>query len=236
MDKRIYIILIIVVILIILISVTKSNKDTFSNNKTDIKAYEIDGDEIYQQATDTQHSEHSRFNYVKKECTHWYCLEFMNDILSPKNNIKYKNVLVLGVALGGQIIHLLNKDPMIKVTGVDISDINFHIVRKFSDNSRLRLIKDDAYNYIMTTNDTYDVIICDIFIGMHIADFVLTPKFLNKINMMLTSPYSKFLLNTTTEYERNEVNELLNKSFKNSSIELIHNPIYVNNLYLLTKN
>jgi hypothetical protein len=200
----------------------------------DFKTYEIDGDEIYQQATDQQHSEHSRFNYVKKECSHWYCLEFMNSILSPKNNIKYKNVLVLGVALGGQIIHLLNKDPTIRVTGVDIDDVNFHIVKKFSDN-RLRLIKDDAYNYIMTTNDTYDVIICDIFIGMHIADFVLTPKFLNKINIMLVSPNSKFLLNTTSQSDKNEVNQLLNKFFKNSSIELIHNPRYVNNLYLLTK-
>jgi len=209
---------------------------TYEHYDSSIKSFEIDGDEMYQQATDEQHSEHSRFNYVKKECTHWYCLEFMNNILSPKNNIKYKNVLVLGVALGGQIIHLLNKDPMIKVTGVDISDINFHIVKKFSDNKRLRLIKDDANNYIMTTDDTYDVIICDIFIGMHIADFVLTTKFLDKINKMLPSPKSKFLLNTTTASEKNVVTGLLKRSFKNSEIKIENNPKFVNNLYFLTKN
>ena len=193
--------------------------------------YKIDGDEIYQPATDIPHSEHSRFNYKTKECSHWYCLEIINNILYKK----YKNVLVLGVALGGQIIHLLNKDSNVKVTGVDISDINFHIVEKYSDLNRLRLIKDDANNYIMNTNDTYDVIICDIFNGMNVLDFVLTPKFLDKINKMLLEPKSKFLLNTTTESDKDMVLSLLKTSFNNSEIDIINNPKFVNNLYFVTK-
>lgn len=194
--------------------------------------YIIEGDEIYQPASEIINGEHSRFNYKTKECSHWYCLKIMNNIL----NNKYKNVLILGVALGGQIIHLLNKDPDINVTGVDIDDNNFHIVEKFSDKNRLRLIKDDANNYITKTNDTYDVIVCDIFNGKNILDFVLTPPFLNKINTMLVNSKSKFLLNTTIESNKEDVIFLLKKSINNSKIEIVNNPKYVNNLFFVTKN
>jgi hypothetical protein len=200
---------------------------------TDILPYQIDGDEIYQNAINIKNAENSRFNYKTKECSHWYSKEIVNNILSSPN--KYTNILILGVALGGQIIHLLDKDPNMKVTGVDISDINFDIVKKYSDNKRLRLIKDDANNYINTTNDKYDVIICDVFIGMNVADFVLTNDFLDKINIMLLYPNSKFLLNTTTSIDKNMVVSLLKKSFNYYEIDIINNPKYVNNLYFLTK-
>jgi hypothetical protein len=201
--------------------------------------YKIDGDYMYQQAYDStnyemQNAEHSRFNYKTKECGSWYCLETVSNILSQK--IKYKNILVLGVALGAQIIHLLNKDPNIRITGVDLSDINFDIVKKYSDKNRLRLIKEDANNYIMNTDDTYDVIICDIFIGKNIGDFILTEPFLNKINKMLPNINNKFILNTTTETDKDHALMLLNNSFENYDIQLINNPMYVNNLYFLTKN
>ena len=201
--------------------------------------YKIDGDYMYQQAYDStnykmQNAEHSRFNYKTKECGSWYCLETVSNILSQK--IKYKNILVLGVALGAQIIHLLNKDPNIRITGVDLSDINFDIVKKYSDKNRLRLIKEDANNYIMNTDDTYDVIICDIFIGKKIGDFILTEPFLNKINKMLPNINNKFILNTTTETDKDHALMLLNNSFENYDIQLINNPMYVNNLYFLTKN
>jgi len=202
--------------------------------KTSQPEYIIDGDEIYQPATEMIHAEHSRFNYKTKECSHWYCLEIMNNILS--DNKRYRNVLVLGVALGGQIIHLLNKDSTIKATGVDISNLNFSIVEKYSDKKRLRLINDDANNYIMSTYDKYDVIICDIFIGMNIASFVLTTKFLDKINKMLDKPNSKFLLNTTTESNKDTVIFLLKKSINNCNIEIINNPNFINNLFFVTKN
>jgi 2-polyprenyl-3-methyl-5-hydroxy-6-metoxy-1,4-benzoquinol methylase len=201
-----------------------------------LENYKIDGDEIYQPATNIKYSEHSRFNYKTKECSHWYSLQIVNNILNSNNTIKYKNILILGVALGGQIIHLLNKDSNVKVTGVDISDMNFHIVEKYSDRNRLRLINEDANKYIMNTNDVYDVIICDIFNGMNVADFVLTTPFLDKINKMLINPKSKFLLNTTNKSDKEHVIFLLKKSINNSKIEIINNPKLVNNLYFVTKN
>ena len=88
----------------------------------------------------------------------------------------------------------------------------------------------------MSTYDKYDVIICDIFIGMNIASFVLTTKFLDKINKMLDKPNSKFLLNTTTESNKDTVIFLLKKSINNCNIEIINNPNFINNLFFVTKN
>ena len=76
----------------------------------------------------------------------------VNRILNSKNN---KKILILGVALGGIIIHILNKDQYIHITGVDISDENFDLVREYSDVNRLILIKDDAETYINNTKSMY---------------------------------------------------------------------------------
>jgi len=195
-----------------------------------VEKFHIDGDEIYEEVLEIKNSENSRFNYKTKECSHWYSKEIVNEILSANKN---KKVLILGVALGGQIVHLLNKDPYMYVTGVDILDNNFHIVEKYSDKKRLKLIKQDAYEYIMNSNEIYDVIVCDIFIGMNIADFVLNNKFLNKINKMFTG---KFILNTTINSDKNMVVDLLNTTIPNSSIQIKHNPTFINNLYFVTKN
>ena len=45
------------------------------------ETYNKEGDELYQLATGIQHGEHSRFNYKTKECSHWYCLQVMDNIL-----------------------------------------------------------------------------------------------------------------------------------------------------------
>jgi hypothetical protein len=211
------------------------NEGYESDIKDNQSNYIIDGDEIYQPDLKIEDSEHSRFNYKTKECSHWYCLQIMNNILNNKYK-KYNNVLVLGVALGSQIIHLLNKDSNIMITGVDIDDTNFNIVEKYSDCNRLTLIKDDANNYIINTNDTYDVIICDIFISKDIPEFVLTKEFLDKINKMLIHSKSKFILNTTYELDKDMIISLLKKSFINYKIDVINKPKFTNNIYFVTKN
>jgi hypothetical protein len=155
----------------------------------------IDGDEIYIKGG-TNKTEASRFNYVTKECKHGYAIDTVNDILSY--NKPDKKVLILGVSLGAQIIHLLDKDPKIKVTGVDLEDTHFDIVRKYSDVSRLRLIKMDAYKYIIETKDTYDVIMFDVFKdNFKNPEFLASKKFLEKIHDMLQhTDNSKFIINT----------------------------------------
>ena len=191
----------------------------------------IDGDEIY--IREKGNLEPSRFNYVKKECIHKYCLNTVNDILSY--NKKNKNILVLGVCLGGQIVHLLDKDPTVKITGIDLYDTYFDIVKKYSDVSRLRLIKEDAYKYIIETKDTYDVIIFDIFFKDTFENpkFLVSKKFLKKIHEMLPSNKSKFIINSPTY--NTQLNFLLKDIFYDFDLDYKTTPKNYNKLYILNK-
>ena len=169
----------------------------------------IEGDTIVQKYKDV--GEYSRFNYKTKRSLHWYNLQIIDNIKKSKNN---KKILMLGVALGGMIIHLLDEDKNIHITGVDISDENFPLVRKYSDVNRLVLIKEDAQRYIANSNKKYNIIICDLFIGLDMPDFVLTNKFLNKIRQMLL-PSGQFYINTVN---RSNALSIIKQTFVNDII------------------
>jgi hypothetical protein len=147
------------------------NLYTYQNKKK--KNYIIKNNEIILLSPNLD-AEYSRFNIKTKKCTHLYCLQMVNELLLNKK--KYKKVLILGVALGAQIIHLLNSDKNMYITGVDISDDNFDLIQKYVDQDRLKLIKYNAYKYIMDSNNTYDAIICDISIEANIPEFILKKK------------------------------------------------------------
>ena len=164
--------------------------------------------------------ESSRFDTVKKECKHWYALKICNEIIKDigkKNNINRKyNILCLGVELGSIIIHLLNKLKNIHVTGVDLSDRFFYIVKKYSPHNRLTLTKSDANDFIKNTVDTYDYIICDIFSHDSVPSFVNSIDFMKKINNKLNQN-GKFLLNTIN-VDHIKLDKLLKEVFPNSPI------------------
>jgi len=186
--------------------------------------YTIEGDEIYQKLEDNN-VEYSRFNYKTKECKHWYCKEMIKQVTNKK-------VLVLGVALGGIIINILDKYKNATVTGVDISDENFDLVKKYSDTNRLTLVEEDAKVYIEKTKEKFDIIICDVFINKYVPEFVLSKDFLDKINKMLL-PNGKFLINTI-DIDVKRLLSIMNESFRNATIETKTN--YLNNLVFVTKN
>ena len=127
-----------------------------------------------------------------------------------------KKILVLGVALGGIIIHLLDKLLNSCVTGIDISNDYFDIVKIFTPEERLKLIKDDALTYIENTEENYDFIICDIF-NEKICNFVLQPIFLNNINQKL-NVNGMFFINTLDINESVLIEEL-KKYFIDCKIE-----------------
>ncbi len=197
-----YIILIIIIIIIII-----KNLKMFEGYED----YTISGDEIYIKLPNG--AESSRFNYKTKESKHWYNLEMINEINKiKKDNLK---VLMLGVALGGIAVHLLDKNKSINITGVDISDKYFNIVKKYADNTRLNLIKMDANKY--NNNEKFDIIICDIFMNSTVPDFVLTKEFMDNIYKMLL-PKGKFLMNTIN-VNKEKLHNLIKNSFPNSTIE-----------------
>jgi len=176
--------------------------------------YDIENDEIYQ--FDLYNKiEYSRFNIKTKECVRWYAHQMSNELLNLNQNSK---VLVLGVGLGGIIVELSNKRPDLVITGVDISDINSDIVMKYGNTKKIKLIKQDANDYISESNEMYDGIICDLFDSIYVPEFVFTFIFLNKINNMLNKN-GKFIINVP-ECNIEKLKPLLDESFPNNSYQL----------------
>jgi len=156
---------------------------------------------VQQEGNDVVHiengAEYSRINTKTKECQHWYAKKICSivEMIVNRDKTKRYNILVFGVALGGIIIQLLNRLDNIKIIGVDISDDNFNFVRKHSDNNRLKLIKNDAEQYILETKEIFDIIICDIFDGLKVPQFVLDNSFLLNCNWRLKEN-GYFIINT----------------------------------------
>ena len=209
--KIILIILLLILILIVILIVIRCLHNFKELCNESFNESTIDGDEIYIKLP--HGAESSRYNYKTKECKHWYNLQFIERILEKK----YNNVLMLGVALGGIAVHLLDKNPNINITGVDISDKHFDIVKKYSDNTRLNLIKADANIYVLSSQQKFNVIICDIFLNSTVPDFVLTKTFMDAIYNMLL-PKGLFLINLI-RVDETKIMNLIKDSFPDSTIE-----------------
>ena len=219
----------ILVYIIILYIIIRLLSNIYDNNRLHYDDYLIDGDEIYEK---TGIGENSRFNYKTREAKHWYNLVIIDNIFSM-NFKENKKILILGVALGGMIVHLLDKDKNIQITGVDIIDKNFSLVQKYSDQSRLTLVKEDANKYIFDTIDKYDVIICDIFEMDQMPDFILTYTFMKQLNTLLL-PNGKFILNSIGK-DNNLIMNLIDRSFDNHTIEYMSNKKNINDIFIVNK-
>lgn len=222
-------ILLIILILILITTNSSINRiiDRFTNQPSkepsNVK-YIITDEEIYYPVIDNGiELEYSRFNYKTKEVGHIYA-KIMKQVTS-----NHPKILVLGVALGGIIINILDKYPNSKVTGVDITDEYFDLVRKYSDNSRLTLIKEDAQEYIANNSGkiAFDIIICDISDGLSIPLFTVSKPFLDKINKMIL-PNGKFIINTI-DNDDNFIQTSLRAAFNKKPI--IRNNLGSNNVY-----
>jgi 2-polyprenyl-3-methyl-5-hydroxy-6-metoxy-1,4-benzoquinol methylase len=214
-------------------------KNKYINNKYYISDNIIkDGDDL---VSLEYYNENSRFNIVTKECKHWYALKICNYIINDINNNDNKNnkynILVLGVELGGIIIHLLNKLNNIHVTGIDISDTLFHIVSEYSPKDRLTLIKQDADEFVKNTKDKYNYVICDISIPEAITPpFVMSNQFLKNINNKLYDRGS-FLINTAT-LDKTLISIRLKDAFPNCVVSInprIHGTGIVNVVSIVSK-
>ena len=185
-----------------------------------------DGDDIVQKISTKDYinmGEASRFNIKTKEVKHWYTIQICNNIIDNlENKNKRIKILVLGVALGGILVHLLDKLPNAVGTGVDITSQYYHIVREYTDSNRLELIEADAKEFVKNSEQKFDIIIVDIFDNITVPEFVLTREFLNNIKNKL-SPNGKFLINTIG-IEIYKLREIFNSVFANASINIIDRP------------
>lgn len=102
---------------------------------------------------------------------------------------KFDNVLVLGVA-GGSVIKTLTEEIGFngKITGVEIDPKVIDIANTYFGLSKipnLEIVICDAFEFVLKSKNTYDLIIIDIFKDTVMPNFLFEDFFIHKINDML---------------------------------------------------
>ncbi len=101
----------------------------------------------------------------------------------------FESILVLGVA-GGSVIKTLVDEVKFKgkITGVEIDETVIAIANQYFELDKipnLEIVIDDAFEYVLKTKKTYDLIIIDIFEDSTMPNFLFQDFFINRINSLL---------------------------------------------------
>ena len=118
----------------------------------------------------------------------------------------FESILILGVA-GGSVIETLKKEVKFdgKITGVEIDATVVDIANKYfglSKYDNLEIVIDDAFEFVLKTKDTYDLIIIDIFQDTIMPNFLFEDYFINRINFLLN--VNGFILFNTMALKYND--------------------------------
>lgn len=132
---------------------------------------------------------------------------------------RFKNILVLGVA-GGSVIKTLVDEIKFagKITGVEIDSTMIEIANdyfKLNEIPNLKIVIDDAFEFVLKTKEAYDLIIIDIFQDTSMPAFLFQDFFINRINFLLN--VNGFILFNTMI--TNEKDSLRNIEYKNKFSE-----------------
>jgi spermidine synthase len=132
----------------------------------------------------------------------------------------FESILVLGVA-GGSVIETLKKEVKFggKITGVEIDATVVDIANKYFDLNKydnLEIVIDDAFEFVLKTKDTYDLIIIDIFQDTTMPNFLFEDFFINRINFLLN--VNGFILFNTMalQYKDRRRNAVYKSKFDNN--------------------
>jgi spermidine synthase len=132
----------------------------------------------------------------------------------------FESILVLGVA-GGSVIETLKKEVKFdgKITGVEIDATVVDIANKYfglSKYDNLEIVIDDAFEFVLKTKDTYDLIIIDIFQDTIMPNFLFEDYFINRINFLLN--VNGFILFNTMalQYKDRRRNAIYKSKFDNN--------------------
>lgn len=158
------------------------------------------------------------------------------DVIRPMENI-----LVLGVA-GGSVIKTLTDEIRNsgKITGVEIDPEVIDLAKKFfhlDQIPNLELVLDDAFEFVLKTKKTYDLVIIDIFQDTLMPNFLFEHFFAMRI-ADITRSGGYILFNTMTlNGEHNSRNEEYVSHFPSDafSVDLIPRIEDHNELILIHK-
>lgn len=150
------------------------------------------------------------------------------------------SILVLGVA-GGSVIQTLRQDFKLtaKITGVEIDPEVIELANTYFQlhkTSNLELISDDAFEFIKTTTNSYDLIIVDIFNDSKMPEELFENRFWENITKKLNVNglcLFNSMYTSNKELQRNAVlSTHFNQVFRTVSSIKTHQ---INELFILTK-
>lgn len=135
----------------------------------------------------------------------------------------FESVLILGVAGGSVIKTLVEKIKYGgKITGVEIDESVIAIANQYFELDKipnLEIVIDDAFEYVLKTKKTYDLIIIDIFEDTTMPNFLFEDFFINRVNSLLN--INGFILfNTMVISKKEEERNLIYKSKFNGNYSL----------------
>lgn len=157
-------------------------------------------------------------------------------------NKDIKRILVLGLG-GGSIIQTIREEfkSNAYIEAVEIDPIiieiskNVFVIDRFDN---LNIVQADANEYIFNCQDTFDLIIVDIFIIDTIPEIFTQPPFLNELKKHLNHQgyiiYNTMKLTMTTDVFHRIVNTFANDS--NLLVKVYNNVEVTNNLIVVHKN
>lgn len=120
-----------------------------------------------------------------------------------------KNCLVLGLG-GGTVISLLNKYyPETDITSVEFDPMIIEIAEQYFDikaSVKLKIINADALSWVKNTQDKYDLVFFDLYLGRFNPEKGRTADFLKDLKKILTKTgfilYNAHYQNDEAEYQR----------------------------------
>ena len=151
---------------------------------------------------------------------------------------KMESILVLGVAGGSVIKTLVNEIKYKgKITGVEIDSEIIEIANtyfKLNEIPNLTIFIDDAFEFVLKTNETFDLIIIDIFQDTNMPNFLFEKFFIDRIGTLIKSGgYILFntMLTKQSDNARNQKyrNEFDVSKFKTKAIPRVeqHNELII---------
>lgn len=117
----------------------------------------------------------------------------------------YKNILLLGMG-AGSVIDLLRKNHKQQgpITAVEIDEEIIKLAQQYfglNEYKNLTVVNDDAYKFAMSTTDSYDLVVIDLYIDLDVPMEFESTLFINRL-MEITSKGSKIIFNKVVQSGR----------------------------------
>lgn len=120
------------------------------------------------------------------------------------NKNKEYQVLILGFG-AGSIAQILLQEEKIKaeITGVELDEKMINLAKEYSKsiNKNTKIFIDDAFHFIHTDTNTYDLIFIDLFIDTSVPNRFQSKAFLELVQKRL-KPNAQVLMNTMQNNEK----------------------------------